>query len=612
MAIKVFCEGCNKTYNVRDDMAGKRVKCPGCGGEVVIPKHRPVAPTTPPTVEDPLPSPAAKQPSPEPPAIQPQAELESVMCPGAAIVFGPSPEKGDLVATIAGAGMSALVGETAEELLRSETILSPGRVLTPCMIMFCHYIPGKQKQPCTEAEAKAWQDKFLNCIVPLTDTADKQLYFSCKVMWTGNVRDSHMTPTFTWPELSTEKCLAFAKAIEQVYEKSRLLSSDAPLTLQVRLTAEKLRTATVDGTFTQADFPAFEPTYLDWVNAQIDWERTKFNGDEHKERLIRETALDMLWTALRKRAICSNTRVADAGMYALFALKPNALQWPDRTGGADADAIDSSCLLEYLRFRDWEVREEAAKRLGRLGPKAEFAVTALTELLKDETVAGKAAAEALGRIGPAAAPAVPALVERMKAKIKTESASIDALGLIGTTASSAVPELAAIVDQGYSSAARALGMMGKDAASALPQLLRKLQQERWWDHIDVAIAVLNIDSRQAPSALPVLIDGLRRVEWDSYDGRARPRAAEAIGVYGANAKGAAKALQGCLNDKNQELRKAAAAALEKLGVPIPTAVDAPEPPPPAAAKTVRKLEPSPQAIAKQADDAGKKWWQFWK
>jgi hypothetical protein len=36
MAIKVFCEGCNKTYNVRDDMAGKRGKCPA-GHTIAVP-----------------------------------------------------------------------------------------------------------------------------------------------------------------------------------------------------------------------------------------------------------------------------------------------------------------------------------------------------------------------------------------------------------------------------------------------------------------------------------------------------------------------------------------------------------------------------------------------
>lgn len=38
MSIRVSCEGCGKQLKVRDEAAGKRVKCPECGGVIAIPE----------------------------------------------------------------------------------------------------------------------------------------------------------------------------------------------------------------------------------------------------------------------------------------------------------------------------------------------------------------------------------------------------------------------------------------------------------------------------------------------------------------------------------------------------------------------------------------------
>ncbi len=38
MSIKVSCDSCGKQLSVRDEAAGKRVKCPDCGGVVQIPE----------------------------------------------------------------------------------------------------------------------------------------------------------------------------------------------------------------------------------------------------------------------------------------------------------------------------------------------------------------------------------------------------------------------------------------------------------------------------------------------------------------------------------------------------------------------------------------------
>ena len=59
--ISVRCEntGCGKSYQVKDEHAGKRLKCPGCGHPIAIPSPNPSAPLT-----DPV---AAPQPNEKPP-----------------------------------------------------------------------------------------------------------------------------------------------------------------------------------------------------------------------------------------------------------------------------------------------------------------------------------------------------------------------------------------------------------------------------------------------------------------------------------------------------------------------------------------------------------------
>lgn len=41
MSIPITCPGCGKSLRVKDEWAGKRAKCPGCGGAIPIPMPRP-------------------------------------------------------------------------------------------------------------------------------------------------------------------------------------------------------------------------------------------------------------------------------------------------------------------------------------------------------------------------------------------------------------------------------------------------------------------------------------------------------------------------------------------------------------------------------------------
>ena len=43
MAIAAKCESCGKRFRANDKLAGKKVKCPECGGVLTIPLPQPLA-----------------------------------------------------------------------------------------------------------------------------------------------------------------------------------------------------------------------------------------------------------------------------------------------------------------------------------------------------------------------------------------------------------------------------------------------------------------------------------------------------------------------------------------------------------------------------------------
>jgi HEAT repeat protein len=72
-------------------------------------------------------------------------------------------------------------------------------------------------------------------------------------------------------------------------------------------------------------------------------------------------------------------------------------------------------IIEWIREKDWQVRETAAKSLGALGPEVKTAIPALTGMLGDkDSSVREAAVQALKEMGPDAKPAVPALKQRLR------------------------------------------------------------------------------------------------------------------------------------------------------------------------------------------------------
>ena len=116
---------------------------------------------------------------------------------------------------------------------------------------------------------------------------------------------------------------------------------------------------------------------------------------------------------------------------------------------ADASpALDRLVRLLSDPKLDSELRWNAARTLGKMGPAGEPAISVLVEHLKDETATVREhSAEALGDIGPGAAESVPALIAVLNDpafRVRRDSAR--SLGYIGPAAQSAVQPLKKLLD----------------------------------------------------------------------------------------------------------------------------------------------------------------------
>lgn len=107
MAIAVTCGGCRKTFNVKDEWAGKAGKCPACGARITVPMPqldvleeapvaaapppRPAAPPSPPPPRMAAPPLPSRRMAPPPPR---QATQPLAATPGGGIPQGAAPDDG--------------------------------------------------------------------------------------------------------------------------------------------------------------------------------------------------------------------------------------------------------------------------------------------------------------------------------------------------------------------------------------------------------------------------------------------------------------------------------------------------------------------------------------
>ena len=191
-------------------------------------------------------------------------------------------------------------------------------------------------------------------------------------------------------------------------------------------------------------------------------------------------------------------------------------------------------LIEALKYE--KSRPAVAYILGRIGPKADAATTALAGLLGDANPeTRREAAIALAKIGPAAKEAVPALVQAVEAaREPSEYAPIFALGSIGPAAAAAKPALVKVLS-------------GKD---------EMLAEFGAW-----ALAMIDpADAEVAKQSVPLL-----RVALADPEAGIRHQAAAALGKLGPLAKPAAAALKKAQGDVDPRVGAAATEALKAIG-----------------------------------------------
>jgi HEAT repeat protein len=176
---------------------------------------------------------------------------------------------------------------------------------------------------------------------------------------------------------------------------------------------------------------------------------------------------------------------------------------------------------------------------------------------------------ALRRLGPAAKAAVPDLVKAMsnESQIDVRREIFFALASIGGGSEEAIPELIKALSHENvkvrNGASYALGKIGPAAKSALPTLKRNMSsKDDEYLPLVSAWAVAQIDYENPATVrltMDVFVKGLSHREM-----LIRLEAANTLALFGAHAKDAVPALQRVLNDRDPNVREAAARALKKI------------------------------------------------
>jgi HEAT repeat protein len=284
---------------------------------------------------------------------------------------------------------------------------------------------------------------------------------------------------------------------------------------------------------------------------------------------VRVTAAEALWQVTRKGDVAAPA-LAAALKEKDVTVRRRAAESLWRMGPEARTA--AAALAAALRDPDRDVRRDAAESLWRIGPPARAAIPPLSRALQDEDGnVSRSAAGALGAFGPEARTAVPALTEALRHRdMETRHFAARALVRVGDQKAkqAAAPVLREVLRRGApAQRVRAeiivlLWRIGPEPASTFPGL----EQGDPGD-VPCAVQLLNgvystkADPETRKNAVPVLVAAFRGL-------RSRPdfRAtfASTLGQIGPEARAAIPALTEALKDKDANVRKAAAEALERV------------------------------------------------
>ncbi|MBI4395563.1 MAG: HEAT repeat domain-containing protein, partial [Elusimicrobia bacterium] len=213
-------------------------------------------------------------------------------------------------------------------------------------------------------------------------------------------------------------------------------------------------------------------------------------------------------------------------------------------------------LIKALKHKDPQVRVDAAKALGELGPSAEPAIPALLETLKDnKSAVFLAAAKALVQVGTKSVEALALTMREENAWFRCRAAEV--LGMFGPLGGKAVPTLIKALEDHdlcvHDNAAESLGKIGKDA---VPALLDALKITRPDVRKGAAKAIAGMDEPLRKAALASLLEVFK-----SEDEYARGEATMALVEIG---EPAVSAVLACLKEENPRLRERAIALLGEI------------------------------------------------
>jgi HEAT repeat protein len=256
--------------------------------------------------------------------------------------------------------------------------------------------------------------------------------------------------------------------------------------------------------------------------------------------------------------------------------------------GMGAEAQEAvTALIPLVAFEDSETSQMAVRALGKIGPRAEAAVTTLMAAL-DSPARSEwdrvTIAESLGKMGPAARAALPVLLALINEPepgrqemsrpawdptIALHISAVRAIGEIGEATGAVLSALRSELAGGPPlervAALECLVRLAGDSPSVLDDLTGLLQSDRLPHvraHAALAIARLAVDRR---AAVAPLVDAL--TDENSY---VRTAAAIALGSVGREARDSLPALRAALRDRLNTIVNAHQTQPPEIQVWIPT------------------------------------------
>ncbi|MBI3463424.1 MAG: HEAT repeat domain-containing protein [Planctomycetes bacterium] len=245
-------------------------------------------------------------------------------------------------------------------------------------------------------------------------------------------------------------------------------------------------------------------------------------------------------------------------------VRKQAIEILGQIGTGDATAV--SALREVLKNdSDEALREQALDQLMRI---ISFDLAELIDLLQDKNrTIRRWAFYRLSEFGPEAQSEIPRLIRALSDEDSgVRHAAARTLEKIGPEAKAAVPELLKALKENQwlaAAAADALARIGPEAKPAVPilsELLKQKRPENHWLPYSAARALREISPEDARAQVP------RLVEWlGDEDIQVRRNAAWALQGIGPEAKEAMPALIEALDDKDSTVISCAARAMGEIG-----------------------------------------------